>query len=127
MSEVGFYRSDWERIRAVLAQSFSQSVSFNWVTDRSTGAVRLDECNLVGQYACIFARFFDQAGLRLRAGQGDTVCMAVLIRRRAENYSLNGIAIFNCLGKALEKHHAGAFATHETVRRRIERGASAIG
>src|SRR5690242_18900763 len=53
--------------------------------------------------------------------------MAVLIDRRAENYSMNGIAIFNCVGEALEKHHAGAFAAHETIRRRIERGASAIG
>src|SRR6476620_12465733 len=81
MSEVCFHRSDGERIRAVLAKSFCQSMSFDWVTDRSTGAVCLDECNLVGQYPCIFARFFDQAGLRLRAGQGVTFCMAVLIRR----------------------------------------------
>ena len=102
-------------------------MSFDWVTDRRTGAVRFDECNLVRQYASIFARFFYQAGLCLRAGQEDTVCMAVLIDRRAENYALNGIAIFNCMGKALEKHHAGAFAAHETVRPRIERGASAIG
>src|SRR5690349_2215386 len=126
MSEVGFYRSDRERIRAVLAQSFCQSVSFDWVTDRSTGAVRLDECNLVWHYARIFARFLHQAGLCLRAGQKVTICMAVLIDRRTENYSLNGIAILNCLGKALEEHHAGAFAAHETVRRRIERGTSAI-
>src|SRR6266480_1928011 len=116
MSEVGFYRADGERIRAVLAQSFCQSVSFDWVTDRRTGAVRLDECNLVWQYACIFARFLHQAGLCLGAGQKDTVCMAVLIDRRAENYSLNGIGIFNRPRMAHEKHHAGAFATRETVR-----------
>ena len=80
--------------------------------------MRLDECNLVRQYACIFTRFFDQAGLRLRAGKRDTVCMTVLIHRRAENYSLNGIAIFNCLGKAFEEHHEKKAAKKEIERQK---------
>src|SRR5205807_1905924 len=100
MSDVGFYRADGEGIGAVPAQSFRQSMSFDWVTDRRTGAVRLDECNLVRQYASIFARFFYQPGLRLRAGQEDTVRTAVLIDRRAENYSQNWIAIRNDYVKA---------------------------
>src|SRR5262249_20109593 len=68
MSDVGFYRANGERIRAILAQSSCQSVSFDWVTDCRTGAVRLDECNLVRQYASLFARFFYQASLCFRAG-----------------------------------------------------------
>ena len=68
MSDVGFYRANRKGIRAVLAQSFCQSVGFDGVTDRRTGSVRLDECNLVRQYASLFARFFYQASLCFRAG-----------------------------------------------------------
>ena len=111
----------------IFTQRLGQSVRFDRIADRRARAVRFHKPDLGWQYAGILARILDETSLRLRAGQRNTVGVAVLIHGCPEDHALNGIAVLDRAGKSLEQHHAGAFAAHESAGRRIKRRASALG
>ncbi len=69
----------------------------------------------------------DEAGLGLRAGEGDAVGVAVLIHGRADDDAVDGIAVGDGGGEGFEKDHGGSFAADEAVGVGREGAAVAVG
>ncbi len=66
-----------------------------------------------------------QVLLRLRVGQGQAQRAAVAVAGTAQDHTVHAVAVGQCVGEALEQHHAAALRADEPVGVRGERGALA--
>ena len=117
VAEICFYRTNRQRgIRAaILAKSQRQRRGFDGIPHRSSRSMCFHEVHLGGVNPRIGTCVQHQLGLRLRAGQGNPVGLAILIEGRAHDHTMDRVSICDGLGKQFEQHHARPFTTHEAV------------
>ena len=96
------------------------------IAKRRTGAMRLDVVH-ISRLDTRHAECFAQH--RLLGGavrDRQAAARAILVDRRTANDRENRIALRNRVRQPLEREHAAAFGSHETIRRRIEGLAPAV-
>ena len=126
VTEVGFYRTDRQREFPFAAECFRQRDGLDGIAHRRARAVGFDEADFRWFDSRIGTSVAHQLGLGLGAREGNSVGMAVLVERRAENHALDRIAIRDGLGKRFQQDDARAFATDEAIRFGGERLARAV-
>ena len=119
MAEIGLHRC--QRARALDAVYLGQAGVFDGVTDRGTGAVRLDHADAAGIHARSGQRRLIHGGLRAQRRCRDVHGVAVLVCGRATHHRQDPVAIPQRIRQPLEQHHCAALATHVPVRRDVER------
>ena len=112
---------------APASQRRLERLDFDRIAERGTGAVRLDEADLVWLAARIGERVADHRFLRRAVRCGQTIAAPVLVRGRTAQHGDDAIAIGLRPREPLEDEDATAFAAHEAVGARVERLAAAVG
>ena len=110
-----------------LAQHGAECLRLERITNRCTGAMRLDVVHIRRRQACVGERLPQHRFLRDGTRHRHAVRAAVLVDRAADNDGIDLVAIGDGGGERLQYHHARPLAAHIPVRGRIERAALASG
>ena len=128
MSDIGFYRTDNQRIffGMPIAQDISDRFDFNRITEGCAGPVRFYVVNVRRRYSCIFhgAKNHFLLGNTVRSCQ--SVAFSVLIDCTSSYDSKNTVAVFRSIRKPLQHDNAAAFSPRIAVCRSIKGFASSI-
>ncbi len=129
VADICLHRPDRQRtVRlAAAAERLRKRGRFNRITHRRAGAVGLDEADLPRIDARIRAGIPHQLRLRFRAGQRNTVGVAVLIQRGSDDHGVDRVAVRQRVRQRLEQDHARPLAADKTVGAGVERLAVAVG
>lgn len=94
-THVRLCRNNRQRLifRTIRAERFGERRCLDGIPHRRPCAVRLDETDLRWIDARIHTCIAHEARLRLRTRQLDSIRVAVLIQRRAEDHAMNGISV----------------------------------
>src|SRR5271166_5414774 len=95
MAEVCLHRPDEQRrfLRTVFAQGASERVGLDRITHCCASPVSFDKSDLRRSDARVRACIAHEPSLRLRAGKGNPVGVAVLVKRRADDHTVDSVAI----------------------------------
>ena len=121
VAEIGFHRTDRQRRFPLATKRFCESDCLDGVAHRRARAVCFDEIHIRRRDTRIRTSVADQLCLSLSAWEGNPVRVAILIERRAEDHTLDRVAIGECLGKWFQQHDSRALAPHKAVSLRRER------
>ena len=79
MSDIGFDRTDGERLRALLAEALAQGIGLDRIADPCAGAVCFDEAEIGGIDAEVAVDLVEQPSLRVGRRQGHAGGAAILV------------------------------------------------
>ena len=129
VADIGLDRPDRAKSGPIgpSAECPGQALDFDRIAQFRAGPVRFDIGNRLRIDAGLGVDFDFQRRLRVWAGGGDTVGLAVLVDGGGQNNGLDMIAVGQRLGVGFQHDDAGAFARNETIRVGIESLAGADG
>ena len=128
MSEVGLHRTQHQRGRILaVAVHGRERVELDRVTQRGSGAVRLDVVDVGRFQPRGLQRLAHQLLLGRPVGHGLTAARTVLVDGRATDDGQHPVAVAQRVGEALEHDHARALAADISVGVGVERLALAVG
>ncbi|RFZ57023.1 hypothetical protein MSS2_01491 [Mycobacterium marinum] len=117
-------RSDRARV-PVAAVDLCQAAEFDRITNRRSGAVRLDHANGIGVDAGDSQRRSVGRDLGVGRGGRDVVGASVLVGCRAAQHGKDSIAVAHGIGKPLEHQHGAALGADKPIGGGIEGAATA--
>ncbi len=128
VAKVSLHRPDEERgfCGALFAECRCERMRLDRITHRCASSMGLDKSDLRGSNPSVDACLAHQPCLRLSAGKRDPIGVAVLVKGRTNDHSLNRVAVRNRLREPLQQHHACSFAADETIGRCVERFTPAL-
>ena len=128
VADVGLHRSDEQRLvrRAVRGERIGQGTHLDRVSDRCSGAVRLDVADLARLHPRPPHCGGDRRLLRVPTRHGDAVGVAVLRDGGPEDLGVHLVAVTERVGERLDDDHGCALAAGVAVRRLGEGLASSV-
>src|SRR5215217_3958745 len=129
MADVCLQGSDCAEVFTARAgtENFVECRKLDWISQRRTGAVRLDVGNRVRTDSGYSLRHRDHFDLSFKARRRVTDFQrSIVIDRRSFYDRVNLIAIGDCVSHSLEHDHAHAITDHSSIRFVVERTAVAV-
>ncbi len=117
VADVGLQRTEQQRPGrvAVLAVGGEDGLRLDGVTERGTGAVRLDHVDLARGEARVGEGLADDALLGGAVGGGQTVGRTVLVQGGAADHGEDRVTVAACVGEPLQQDQADALGEAHTV------------
>ena len=125
VAEVGLHRAHDEGVRP--AQNRVQGADLDGVTQRRARAVGLDVADLFRAHARAVQRLTNHRLLRGAVGHGEAAGPAIVVDRAAPDDGVDGVAVAQSVGEALEHHDTAALTPGVTVGGGVEGLAAAVG
>src|SRR5262249_45288308 len=120
-------QSKWMVLRSPFAVHLIERMHFDRITQRSSCAVCFDVAHFVRLHACVPQSCANHVLLRSSIGNCQSTAPAILVYGGSPNYRENVVAIGDCIRYTLQQNYATTFGAHESVCRRVECLASAVG